>query len=95
VEHPGGGSVVALTLSPDLLAATPDATGPLFSFISPLALLIFVSPFFILAAIVLDVVAGFRGGPNRVAAVTGGIVLLTPILGPILVISDTMVTMGF
>jgi hypothetical protein len=62
------------------------ADGP--TFIDPRALLLFVSPVLLLAAIVLDVVAAVRGGPDRAAAVIGGLLILTvPIAILLLLIS--------
>jgi hypothetical protein len=47
------------------------------TFINPRVLLLFVSPVLLLVAIVLDVVAAVHGGPDRVAAVIGGLLILT------------------
>jgi hypothetical protein len=58
------------------------------TFINPRALLLFLSPVLLLAASVLDVVAAVRGGPDRVAAVIGGLFMLTvPIAFLLLLIS--------
>lgn len=87
--------IVAAGLWAQLLASgslygVEGPTVPFPSFISPLAVLIFVSPCALVVGVVVNIIAGVRGGPNRLAGIIGGLLLLSTIGGLVIAILGTM-----
>lgn len=65
-------------------------TVPFPSFTDPVFVLVIVTPSAILVSIIVDIVVGAFGGPNRALAIVGGVFLLSPVIGLVIAIAGTI-----